>query len=211
MDKKKVTQWNRSNGGIFYPEELSLFEKEFQLREDLCDSQVTSGVLSMFEYPADDEGNPIREKGRCLVAGKNLIVDVGRASLASLQRTTAASITTIGTFDLGYLAIGSGSSGGATTPQPADTGLTTEDTDPVGGPVVSGVPRPTLQVSTPSPTPFKVNLWTAQLGTTQLNGTDIDEAGLFCLDDTTLFAKRAFAAQTKASGFVVEFRWSILF
>jgi hypothetical protein len=118
----------------------------------------------------------------------------------------------VGVFDLGELAVGDGSSGGTVTPQPGDTGLSTEQTDPQGGPVVSGVPRPTMTVTTPPPgPPFLTNLWTAQIGTSQLNGITIDEAGIFCLDDSTLFARRTFTGQTKASGFVMEFRWSILY
>ncbi len=177
----------------------------------LRDKPTPQGILGIYEFPADDDGSPIYEKGRPLEIGNNLIVNAGRAALASLQRATVASITATGVFDLGYLAVGSGSSGGTTTPLPTDTGLASEDTDPVGGPVVSGVPRPLLSVSTPAPTPFTVNLWTAQIASTQLNGVDIDEAGLFCLDDSTLFSYRTFAAQTKSSGFVMEFRWSILF
>jgi len=210
LEKSKITKWNKSAGGIFFPEELDLIEKYTM---ELADKEKVQGILGIYEFPADDDGTPIREKGRCLVAGKNLIVNSGRGALASMHRATAASLAVVGTYDLGYLAVGSGSVGGAGhTPLPADTSLQTEDTDPVSGPVVSGVPRPTLQVSTPPPgPPFVTNLWTAQIGTTQLNGTAIDEAGLYCLDDTTLFSYRTFAAQTKAAGFVLEFRWSVLF
>ena len=208
MEHKKLIQWNQSAGGLYFPEELDFFQKQ-SLREK---SDMADGHLSIVQMPADDDGAPIREKAEVLDAGDNLIVTVGRASLASLHRTTAAGLTTIGVFDLGLLAVGSGSGGGAGhTPDPADVGLQTESTDPVGGPVVSGVPRPTLSVSTPPPgPPFLTNLWTAQIGTTQLNGVAIDEAGLFCLDDSTLFSYRSFTAQTKASGFVMEFRWSVL-
>jgi hypothetical protein len=211
ISKKKLLQWNRSSGGIFFPEELEMFEK---IDLGLVDKvEVLDGILGLYEFPADDCGRPIRSRGRCLDIGPNLIVNAGRAALASLQRTTAAGLTTIGVLDLGLLAVGSGSGGGAGhTPQPTDTALQTENTDPIGGPVVSGVPRPTLQVSTPPPgPPFVTNLWTAQIGTTQLNGVAIDEAATFCLDDSTMFSYRTFAAQTKASGFVIEIRWSHLF
>lgn len=205
---KKLTKWNESAGGIFYPEELAFYEKNALLDK----SNHADGHLTILQMPADDDGKPIREKAEILTIGENLIVNVGRAALASLQRATAASLVTIGVFDLGLLAVGSGSGGGlGHTPQPSDTALQSEDTDPVGGPVVSGVTRPTLAISTPPPgPPFLTNLWTAQLGTTQLNGVAIDEAALFCLDDTTMFSYRTFAAQTKAAGFIMEFRWSIL-
>jgi len=209
ISKKKLQVWNQSSGGIYFLEELEMFERDYK-DNGLSDVVRMRGFLSIVEYPADDDGSPIKEKGRVLEANKNLIVNVGRASLASLQRTTAAGLTTIGVFDLGLLAVGDGSSGGSSVPQPSDTGLANERTDPVGGPVVSGVTRPTLSVSTPAPSPFTTNLWSAQIGTTQLNGVDIDEAALFCLDDATMFSYRTFAAQTKASGFVLEFRWSIL-
>lgn len=210
VGKRKLIKWNQKAGGLYFPEELELFEK---ISYGLCDGINIKGALSIYEFPADDNGGAIRSKGRCLASGKNLIVNTGRASLASLQRTTAASIITAGVFDLGLLAVGTGSGGGSGhTPVPTDTALQNEVTDPVGGPVVSGVTRPTLQVSTPPPgPPFTTNLWTAQIGTTQLNGESIDEAALFCLDDSIMFSYRTFAAQTKASGFVHEYRWTILF
>lgn len=208
MSLRKIRKWNKTSGGLFYPEEMEFFEKHsFKEKSDMAD-----GHLAIVQMKADDDGNPIRETAEVLTAGNNLIVSVGRAALASMHRATAAGLTVVGIYDLGYLAVGSGSSGGAVTPDPGDVGLATESTDPVGGPVVSGVPRPTLAISTPPPgPPFLTNLWTAQIGTSQLNGTAIDEAGIFCLDDATLFARRTFAAQTKASGFVMEFRWSILY
>jgi hypothetical protein len=180
---------------------------------ELADQQKTRGFLSILSIPVDDSGILIREKAMVVDAGKNLIVNLGRAALASMNRATAAGLPVVGIFDLGELAVGNGSGGGAGhIPQPTDIALVAESTDPIGGPVVSGVPRPILQVTTPPPgPPFITNLWTAQIGTTQLNGVAIDEAALFCLDDTTMFSYRTFTAQTKAAGFVMEFRWSILF
>jgi hypothetical protein len=208
MNLKKVRQWNESAGGIFYPEELEFYEKN--VWKEKC--PLADGHMSLVQMEADDDGNPIRETAEVLVCGENLIVNVGRGALASMHRATAAGLTVVGVFDLGLLAVGSGSSGGTVTPLPADTGLSTEETDPVGGPVVSGVPRPAMIVTTPPPgPPFLTNLWTAQIGTAQLNGVTIDEAGIFCLDDGTLFARRTFTGQTKAAGFVMEFRWSILY
>lgn len=209
INKRKLVKWNQTSGGLYFPEELELFEK---IEKGLVDAETAKGFCSIYRFPADDDGNAIREKQECLNQGPNLIVNLGRASLASLQRATVTATSVEGSLDLGLLAVGHGSGGGAGhTPLPTDSTLQNEDTDPVGGPVVSGVPRPTLQVTTPAPSPFTTNLWVAQLGTTQLNGIAIDEAALLCLDDTTMFSYRTFAAQNKTSGFVMEFRWSILF
>lgn len=203
---KKTLQWSQSQGGLFYPEEVAIHAAHKERYK------VADGVLAVYEYPADDAGNPIRSKGRLLDLGSNLIVNTGRAATRALNSHTADGGTAAGAFDLGYLAVGTGSSGGSTVPVPGDTSLATEATDPVGGPVVSGVPRPLMSSTTPPPgPPHLANLWSAQIGTTQLNGSAIDEAGIYCLDDTTLFSYRTFAAQTKSSGFVIEFRWSILF
>lgn len=209
MKFNKLKLWNLKSGNLFHDEELGVLHRS-SFREK---TKLAEGMLSIYEYPADDSGSPIREKGRCMHCSmENLIVNVGRAALASLQRHTIDGGTAGGTYDLGYLAVGTGSTGGVTVPLPGDTGLATEATDPVGGPVVSGVPRPALTVATPPPgPPYVTNLWTGQLGTADLNGSAIDEAGLFCLDDTTLFAYRTFAAQTKSAGFIMEFRWSIIF
>lgn len=203
---KRIMRWNQSQGGLYYPEEVAAHAAMTE-RHAICD-----GLLSIYEYPADDDGNPVRSKGRCLDIGKNLIVNTGRAATRALNSHTADGATAAGVFDLGLLAVGVGSTGGATIPVAGDTALNTESTDPVAGPVVSGVPRPTMTATTPPPgPPFLSNLWAAQIGTTELNGLLIDEAGIYCLDDSTLYSFRTFAAQTKSSGFILEFRWSLIF
>lgn len=171
------------------------------------------GVLGIFKIPVRKNGLQMRDQAECILQpGKNLIVNTGREALRRLQAHTAEGATAAGSYDLGYLAVGDGSLSGATVPQPTDTSLINEITDPVGGPVVSGVPRPLLTVTAPPPgPPFTTNLWTAQIGTTQFNGQTINEAGLVCLNDITLFAFRTFTNQTKDAGFVMEFRWSIIF
>lgn len=220
--KSKIIQWNKTAGGIYYPEELEMFEKKCVQRERLRQHlvaggfrehvQLTEGALGIYKIPVDDAGNPIREKAECLLLDENLIVNTGREALRRLNAHTAEGATAAGAFDLGFLAVGDGSASGATVPQPGDTTLANEITDPVGGPVVSGVPRPLLNVSAPPPgPPFTTNLWSAQIGTTQFNGQTINEAGLICLNDATLFAYRTFTNQTKDAGFVMEFRWSIIF
>ena len=200
--------WNQTPGGLFFPEERAIHQLVcFRERYHFAD-----GVLAIYEYPADDDGSPIRKKGRCLMCGPNLIVNSGRAATRALNSDTADGGVAAGVFDLGYLAVGVGSGGGAVSPLPGDIALATESTDPVAGPVVSGVPRPLMSVTTPPPgPPFMTNLWTGQIGATDLNGLSIDEAGIFCLDDSTLFCYRTFAAQAKSAGFVMEFRWSIIF
>lgn len=203
---KKMMSWVQSAGGLYHPEEVAVHAAAKE-RYAVCD-----GLLAIYEYPADDNGNPIRSKGRCLDLGPNLIVNTGRAASRALNSHTADGATAAGVYDLGLLAVGTGSTGGATAPVSGDTSLATEATDPVGGPVVSGVPRPTMTATTPPPgPPFLSNLWSAQIGTGELNGSAIDEAGIYCLDDTTLFSYRTFAAQTKSAGFVMEFRWTIIF
>jgi hypothetical protein len=202
----KTLKWGYSAGGLLYPEEVK-FHQGMKERDAICD-----GALAIYEFPADADGNAIRSKGRLLDIGQNLIVNVGRAAIAALQRGTADGGGAEGTYDLGYLAVGTGSGGGATSPVPGDTGLATEGTDPVGGPVVSGVPRPLCSVTTPPPgPPYISNLWSAQIGSAELNGSAIDEAGIYCLDDSTLYCYRTFAAQTKSAGFVMEFRWTHIF
>ena len=205
---RKLIRWNTTAGGLFYPEELAVMER-MSLR-DKC--HVADGSLAIYEFPADDLGQPIREKGRLLCLGDNLIVNWGRHALAYLQRHTAVEGAVYpgvgggaGIHDLGYLAVGDGSGGGAVVPQPTDTALASELT---GGPV----PRPLLSVTTPPPgPPYMVNLWSGQIGTSQLNGETINEAAMFCLDDSTMFNYRTFANQAKSAGFVMEFRWTIIF
>lgn len=207
MNIKKLRLWNAGGGGLFHDEELGVMERS-AFRENV---RIGDGLLSLYEYPADDSGAKIHEQGRCLFCCfENLIVNAGRTALAALQRHTIDGAGAAGTYDLGYLGVGDGSLGGATVPLPADTVMASELTDPVGGPVVSGVPRPTLTVSTPPPGAM-TNLWTGQIGTADLNGSSIDEAALWCLDDSTMFSYRTFGAQAKTSGFVMEFRWSIIF
>jgi len=202
----KNVRWTQTAGGLLYPEEVT-FHAHMRERHAICD-----GALAIFEFPALADGSPDRSRGRLLDIGQNLIVNSGRAAIAELQRHTADGAAAAGVFDLGYLAVGTGSGGGAISPVPGDTALATEGTDPVAGPVVSGVPRPLCSVSTPPPgPPFMSNLWSAQIGSTELNGSAIDEAGIFCLDDATLYCYRTFAAQTKSAGFVMEFRWTHIF
>jgi hypothetical protein len=209
MSIRKLRIWNADGGNLFHDEELGVIHRS-SFRER---TKIGEGMVSLYKYPGDDDGSPIREKGECLFCCfDNLIVNTGRAALAALQRHTIDGATAGGTLDLGYLGVGVGSVGGATVPLPGDTSMATESTDPVGGPVVSGVPRPTLSVATPPPgPPYMTNLWTGQIGTADLNGLSIDEAALWCLDDSTMFAYRTFGAQAKTSGFVLEFRWSIIF
>lgn len=199
MRTNKTIQWKQSAGGLFYPEEI---KKLVELKDR---AKKADGVLGIFEMPVDEAGQPIRSQARCLSLGENLIVNVGRESLRQLQSHTTEVNGASGTKDLGFLAVGDGSAGGSTVPQPGDTGLISELT-------TGGFVRPQLSVTVPPPgPPFTVNLWSAQIGTTELNGETINEAALFSLDNTTMFSFRTFANQVKSSGFVMEFRWSILF
>jgi hypothetical protein len=199
--KRRLTRWNQKAGGLFLPEEMAVYEK-LCFREHV---KMAEGFLAIYEFPVDDSGTPLREKGRCLLMQDNLIVNGGRASLASLQRGTLDGGGAFGVLDLGYGAVGNGSGGGAITPQPTDTALAAELTNGV-------IPRPLLSVSTPPPgPPFLVNLWSFQIGTAQLNGFAIDEASMFCLNSLTMFNYRTFAGQTKSSGFTMEFRFSTIF
>lgn len=205
---RRIKRWNQKAGGLFLPEELAVQERT-SFRERV---KLAEGCLAIYEYPAADDGTPIREKGRCLVLEENLIVNVGRASLAALQRGTYDGGGAFGTLDLGKLAVGNGSGGGGTLPLPADTALANELTGPAPLAPPAVILRPSLIATLPPPgPPFMSNLWTGQIGTADLNGYALDEAGLVCLDDVTLFSFRTFAAQTKAAGFVMEFRWTILF
>ena len=229
----------KSEGGIYYPEEVGALEalqarrhptRVQALLRAVRDTALAlhpgrnsflepvkrqDGVLGIYKIPVDDDGTPVEEKRECLTCDTNLIVDVGRAAIRALQAHTAEGGTAAGLLDLGYLAVGGGplptdgSSNGTLTPQPADTSILDELTTPSGG----GGPvfRPLLSLTTPPPAPLKTNLWTAQIGTTELNGNFINNAGLFCLNESTLFAFRTFVNQLKDSSFVMEFRWTILF
>lgn len=197
-------------GGIYYAEESGYIEGL------LFEEKVgATGTLSIVAYPGDPL--PPGEKHPDAVVldlGHNLILDLGRAALASLQRHTVDGGTASGNFDLGFLALGNGSNGGLITPNASDTALNAETT---GAP--TGVNRKSLNVATPPPgPPFLTNLWTAQIGPQEFNQTtgspplnQINEAGLVCLDDTTLFSLRTFANQLKSAGITFEFRWSIAF
>lgn len=209
MNWRRFLNWNQDKArGLFHREELAV-QGKVRLRDKV---KLAEGVLAIYEYPVQDDGTPLREKGRCLHLESNLIVNLGRASLAALNRGTIDGGVAFGVYDLGYLAVGDGSGGGGTTPQPGDSGLANELTGPPPLTPPAIILRPLLSVTTPPPGPvFMTNLWSAQLGTGDLNGYAIDEAGLFCLDNTTLFSYRTFAAQTKSAGFAMEFRWTIIF
>ncbi len=227
----------KSEGGVYFPEEVGALERltnrpnsrvmalKKAIRElamalypgkgfkELVKRQ--DGVLALYKIPVDDTGRPIEEKRECLACDENLIVDVGRASIRALQAHTTEGGTAAGLFDLGFLAVGGGllatdgSNNGTLTPQPNNTVILDELTTPSGG----GGPvfRPLLSLTAPPPAPLKTNLWTAQIGTTELNGNFINNAGLFCLNETTLFSFRTFVNQIKDASFVMEFRWTILF
>ncbi len=220
-------KWKKSEGGIYFAEEIGAMERHhaarnsprsrwgqlksaFILRDDV---EVSEGVLGIYKVPVDDNGNKIESKRECLSLGSNLIVNTGREMLRSLQAHTSEGSTSAGNDDLGFLAVGGGtmasdgSNNGTITPQPADTAILDELTNPVG-PVF----RPLLSLTVPAPgPPFTTNLWSAQIATTELNGNFINNAGMFGLDNSTLFSFRTFVNQTKDSGFVMEFRWSIIF
>ena len=220
-------KWKKSEGGVYYAEEIGAMERHlaaqqsnrsrwgriksaFLLKDEV---KLSEGVLGIFKVPVDDYGNKIESKRECLSLDSNLIVNVGREMLRSLQAHTAEGSSSAGSDDLGFLAVGGGtlasdgSNNGTITPLPTDTALLDELTSP-SGPVF----RPLLSLTVPAPgPPFTTNLWSAQIGTTQLNSNFINNAGLFGLDNATLFSFRTFVNQTKDSGFVMEFRWSIIF
>lgn len=209
ISSRTVRKWREGARGIWLPEEVDhlqtlIFEEQVRL----------AGFLSIVEYPGNE-----RHLARSLDMGHNLIVDLGRASLASLQSGTVDGGGAFGVYDLGYLAVGRGSSGGSLDPDPSDVGLLNETTAPTSGGSPAGVARPILNVTKPPPgPPFLTNLWSAQIGPTEMNQTtgspplnQVNEAGLFCLDNATLFAHRTFANQTKSAGFTMEFRWTIIF
>jgi len=210
INKQKITRWNESAGGIYFPEELEEISNLY-----LRDECHVKGIFSIACFP---EGHPeeaqLLDLERGQKAVQNLIVNTGRAALAQLSRATASGLlpgAAVTVYDLGYLATGKGSAGGATLPDPTDTGLIDETT-------VAIIPRPLMIVTTPPPgPPFTTNLWTGQIGSAQLNGAPnniINEAGIFCLDGAvagTLFCFRTFANQTKSAGFIFEVRWSHIF
>lgn len=203
MDNKEKS-WGKRPSGLLIPVERAFLEARSATERANC----RDGVLTIVQYPADDDGNPIYEKMEVLLGPcYNLIVSTGREALRKLQAHSAEGGTAAGLFDLGYLAVGNGSSSGATVPLPGNTALLAELTS-----VAGAVPRPQLNVTAPPPgPPFTVNLWTAQIGTGQLNGENINEMGMFCLNQTTLFNHRTFANQAKSSGFVMEFRTTVIF
>jgi hypothetical protein len=208
--KRLHRHWARSEGGIYFAEELGVLHRLSGAR-DCCG---VLGILAVVQYPVDEQGQLIPEKAEVLDVGENLVVNLGKEALRELQALTAEGNGSDGVKDLGRLALGRGSSGGASTPSLTTTGLFTESTVPSGG--APDTPnRPTLTVTAPAPgPPFTTNLWAGQIASSEMNNapqSTINEAGLFCLDNSTLFAMRTFANQTKAVGFVFELRWSTLF
>lgn len=199
----RAKRWTRAEGGFYFLEELDVmgvFKERVTVR----------GVLSIVEWPEDCPPEQRDAETRFLVPpGHNLIVNTGKEALAQLQRLTAAALAVSGVKDLGYLAVGHG----ALAPLPTTTALTSESTgpNPPAAPPASGVVRPLLSVTAPPPgPPFTSNLWTAQIGSAQLNSAPYNvfsEAALFCLDDATMFAARGGFSQAKTPGFASEFRW----
>jgi hypothetical protein len=208
VNKSRLTRWNESAGGLFYPEELEIASNMY-----LKEEHHTRGVLSIAEWP---EGHPEEahllelESGRGAV--ENLIVNTGRGSLAKASALTSLA-QPASEWDLGYLAVGTGGAGNV--PAPTDFELYNEVTVTVA----PGVLRPLMVATQSAPAPFMTNLWTAQIGSTELNGSLIDEAGIYCLNlstvpaggGVTLFCYRVFSDQTKSAGFVWECRWTHIF
>lgn len=206
---RRLLNWGQDKGrNLFHREELAV-ASTLRLRDRV---KVAEGILSLYEYPCDDKGAPIREKGRCRLVEKNLIVNTGRASLAALNRGTFDGGVAFGVYDFGYLAVGDGSGGGGTTPQPTDTALANELTGPAPLAPPAVILRPLLTCTTPPPgPPYLTNLWSAQIGPAELNGYTLDEAALICLDNITMGTYRTFPGQAKAAGVAFEFRWVLVF
>jgi len=180
--------------GIFFPEELEIIEKQRRAAEGRI---LVQGCLS---FVAREPGKP----GRLLSVGENLVVNEGKQSLAKLFGLTALAGTypaVAGVSDIGYFAVGDG----GLSPLPTTNALINELT---GG----AVPRPTFIVSLPPPGPPHVTmLAVAQIGTSDLNGFNIDEAAIFSQDNTTMFAARGFGAIAKTAAYALEGRWTITF
>jgi hypothetical protein len=208
---RKLTTWRTMESGMYLPHEQEYIEHiAFE------EKAGPAGALWLYKYP---DGQP--EDAELLDQGHNLITTTGRSSLAFLQRDTVAAIGAAGVYDLGYLALGNGSTAGALTPVAATTALFNETT------TVAGLAtRKALSVSTPPPgPPYMTNLWSAQIGPAEYNSTTLDggvqinivnEAALFCLNGSadstgTMFSMRTFANQFKSAGITFEFRWSIIF
>jgi hypothetical protein len=193
---RRLRQYNEKVGGLYLPSELGAIERLSKQR----DTHLVQGYLTIVQYEAEDLA---RDTLAVLDEGSNLIVDTGREALRELQAQTAETNNAAGNKDLGFLGVGDGSNEGASIPSTSTTGLFNELT--TGSPA-----RPTLSVTAPPPSPNTVNLWTAQIGSGELNGSIIDEAALFCLDGT-MYAMRTFAGQAKSTGFAMEFRWTQIF
>jgi hypothetical protein len=207
--KKSIKQWRQLASGIYFPEEIDYLE------HNIWEEKVQmAGFLSIYSYPGTDRSQAI-----ALDLGHNLIVDLGREAMARLQRDTVDGGIYHGLMDLGYLALGNGSNNGASVPNNATSALFSETTgDPAMAPPCA---RKVLSVTTPPPgPPYITNLWSAQIGPTEFNDTtnsafgrpfnEINEAGMYCLDTTTLYNMRTFANQYKSSGITFEFRWSVI-
>jgi len=187
---------------FLYPEEAAVVA---ELRREAEGRVLVQGCLS---FVAHEPG----KSGRVLTCGRNLVVNTGKEALAKLFGATAlgyAPATIVGNattgLDIGYLAVGDG----GLSPLPTTTSLNSELTVPAPGP---GVIRPTFIASLPPPgPPFTTLLATAQIGTADLNGSNIDEAAIYCFDDTTMFAARGFGAIAKTAAYALEARWTITF
>ncbi len=138
-----------------------------------------------------------KDRKRDLVySTQNLIVTLGRTSAAQLVGLGGAGASL--NKHLGFMAFGRGSGGGATLPLPANTALLNETL------------RKTVTISFPLTTTVQADaiITASELNTPPDN--DIDEAGLFSADNTSMFTHRTFPIQTKDASFSFEFRWRII-
>jgi hypothetical protein len=208
--KKKLIKWNESVGGVYYPEELeAIYNSQSKIFKE---KESAEGYLSIRKIPVDNpSGAALLDLGSGDKVKKNLIVDGGRAAIATMMRDTAIGGGNSPLYSLGYLAVGYGGAG--MSPAHGTVALWDESTSPTGPPV-NRILRPIMSVSTPAPAPFMTNIWTAQIASDELNVAPYDvinNAGMYCLDNATLFCIRTFLSFTKTIDFIYQFIWLTAF
>lgn len=116
-------------------------------------------------------------------SGKNLVVNTGREAIALLvgAANTAKQVVTFGAGEDGAPATLS------------DTALASAYTN-----TIAGVTYPAINQLQ----------FTAQLGSTEANGKNIEEIGLIC-SDGTLFARYVNISVAKTSSLVIDVTWTI--
>ncbi len=197
-------RWVRTKAGILVP--ASSLKRKFRSNagKQFTDKTTLQGMLEIWRKPkASPNGRgekiwsgpwePLRPK--LVNSGPNLVVDNGRESAALLLGLGGAGASL--NRHIGFMAIGRGSGGGATTPLPTNNALILE----------------TLRKSTsndfPTTSSVRATMVVLDVESNTPPDDDIDEAGLFSADNTTMVAHRTFPTLTKTAAFSFEFRWRI--